>query len=224
MLLWFLKVVLFRSLIMKSSLVFFHGNNILQVQSVSSVAQSCPTLCNPMDCSTPGLPVHHQLPELTQTHVHRVTDAIQPSHPVTPFSCLQSFPTSGSFPVSQFCASGGPSIKASDLASVFSMNIQDYFPLDWFDLLAVEETLRSLLWHHSSKTSVLWCSALFMVQFSNPYIMTGKTIALTIHNFVCKGMSLLFNTLFRFVISFLPRSKCLLASWLQSTVLWEPGK
>ena len=132
------------------------------------------------------------------------------SSSVVPFSsCFQFFPASGSFPVSQFCASGGPSIKASDLASVFSMNIQDYFPLDWFDLLAVEETLRSLLWHHSSKTSVLWCSALFMVQFSNPYIMTGKTIALTIHNFVSKVMSLLFNMLSGFVIAFLPRNKCL---------------
>ena len=80
----------------------------------SSVAQSRPTLCEPMDCSMPGLPVHHQLPELTQTHVHRIGDAIQPSHPVVPFSsCLQSFPASGSFPVSQFFSSGGQSIGVS---------------------------------------------------------------------------------------------------------------
>ena len=95
-----------------------------------SVAQSYPTLCDPMDCSTPGFPVHHQLPELVQTHVHRDGDAIQPSHPlVIPFSsCLQSFPVSGSFPVSQFFISGGQSIGVSGSASVLPVNIQDLFP------------------------------------------------------------------------------------------------
>ena len=90
--------------------------SVISYQSVSSVAQSCPTLCNPMDCSTPGFPVHHQLPELAQTHVHRVSDAI-PTIPSTviPFSsCLQSFPASGSFPVSQFFASGGQNIGRSN--------------------------------------------------------------------------------------------------------------
>ena len=93
----------------------------------SSVAQSCPTLCDPMNRSMPGLPVHHQLPESTQTHVHRVGDAIQSSHPLSsPFSsCLQSFPASGSFPVSQFLTSGCQSIGVSALASVLPMNIQD---------------------------------------------------------------------------------------------------
>ena len=95
------------------------------VQS-SSVAQSRPTLCKPLDCSTPGLPVPHQLPELTQTHVHRVSDAIQPSHPVIPFSSsLQSFLAPGSFPVSWLSTSGGQSIGVSASASVFPMNIQD---------------------------------------------------------------------------------------------------
>ena len=90
----------------------------------SSVAQSCPTLCGPMNRSTPGLPVHHQLPESTQTHVHRVGDTIQPS--VIPFSsCLQSFPASASFPMSQFFASSGQSIGVSASASVLPMNIQD---------------------------------------------------------------------------------------------------
>ena len=90
-----------------------------------SVAQSCPTLCDPMDCSTPCFPAHHQLPQLAQTHVHRVSDAIQPFHPVIPFSsCLQSFLASGSFPVSQFFASGGQSIGVSASASVLPMNIQ----------------------------------------------------------------------------------------------------
>ena len=91
-----------------------------------SVAKPCLTLCNPMDCSTSGLPVHHQLPELTQTHVHQVGDAIQPFHPVVPFSSrLQSFPASGSLPVSQFFASGGQSIGVSASASVLPINIQD---------------------------------------------------------------------------------------------------
>ena len=93
---------------------------------VSLVTQLCPTLCNPMDCSMSGFPVHHQLPEPAPTHVLRVGDAIQPSHPVIPLSsCLQSFPASGSFPMSQFFASGGQSPGASTLASVLPVNIQD---------------------------------------------------------------------------------------------------
>ena len=97
----------------------------------SSVAQSCLTLCNPMDCNTPGLPVHHQLLEFTQTQVHWVGDAIQPSHPLlspSP-SCLQSFPASGYFQMSQFFAAGGQSIGVSASASVLPMNIQDWLPL-----------------------------------------------------------------------------------------------
>ena len=103
----------------------------LSVQ-LSSATQSCPTICNSMDCSIPGLPVHHQLTEFTQTHVHWVGDVIQPSHPVIPFSsCLQSFPASGSFPVSRLFTSGGQSIGVSDSTSVLPMNIQDLFPLGW---------------------------------------------------------------------------------------------
>ena len=98
------------------------------------------------------------------------------------------------------------------------------FRTDWFDLLAVQRTLNSLLQHHSSKASIFWCSAFFMVQLSHPYMTTVKTIALTIWLFVSKVMSLLFDTLSRFVIAFLPRSKCLLISWLQSpsAVILEP--
>ena len=98
--------------------------------------------------------------------------------------------------------------------------------IDWFDLLAVQETLKSLLQHHSSKTSILQCSALFMVQLSHPYMTTGKTTALTRWTFVGKVMSLLFNMLSRLVIVFLPRSKHLLISWLQSSsaVILEPKK
>ena len=103
----------------------------------SSVAQSCPTLCDPMDCSTPALPVHHQFPQLIQTHVHRVSDAIQPSHPY-PFSCLQSFPASGSFQMSQLFTSGGQSIGVSVSASVLPVNIQDLFPLGLASLISLQ--------------------------------------------------------------------------------------
>ena len=105
-------------------------------QKFRSVARSGLTLCDPMDCSTPGFPVHHQLPELTQVHVHWVSDAIQPSHPLpspSP-SVFKSFPASGSFPMSQFFASGGQSIGVSASASVLPMNIQDWFPLGLFSL------------------------------------------------------------------------------------------
>ena len=152
----------------------------------SSVVQLCLTLCDPMDCSTPGFAVHHQLPELAQTHVHWVGDAIQSSHPVIPFSsCLQSFPASGSFPMSQFFASGGQSIGAS--ASVLPMNIQDWFPLGLTGWISLQSKgLKSLLQHHSSKTSILWHSAFFIVQLSHPDMTTGKTIALTRWTFVSK--------------------------------------
>ena len=105
-----------------------------------SSAQSYPTLCDPMDCSTPGLPVHYQLPEFTQTHVHWVGDAIQPSHPLSSSSSpLQSFPVSGSFPMSQLSVSGGQSIGVSASALVLPKNIQDWFSLEctgWIFLLS----------------------------------------------------------------------------------------
>ena len=147
-----------------------------------SVAQSCPTLCDPMDCSKPGFPVHHQLPEFIQTHVHRVGDAIQPSHPLS----------SPSFPPSIF-----PSIRVFSNESVlrirwpkywsFSFSISpsnEYsgpisFRMDWLDLHAVQGDLKSLLQHHSSKASILWHSAFFMVKLSHLYMTTGKTTALT---------------------------------------------
>ena len=98
------------------------------------------------------------------------------------------------------------------------------FRIDWFDHLSVQGTLKSLLQHHSSKASILQHSAFFMVQLSHSYMTTGKTIALTIWTFVSKVMSLVFNTLSRLVIAFLPRSKCLLISWLQSPWFWSPRK
>ena len=129
------------------------------------------------------------------------------SSSVIPFSsCLQPFPASGSFPMSQFFTSSGQSIGISPYKE-YSGLIP--FRMDWLDLLAVQGTLKSLLQHHSSKASVHWRSAFFMVQLSNPYMTTGKTIALTRWTFVGKVMSLLFNMLSRLVITFLPRSNCL---------------
>ena len=134
------------------------------LQSVNSVAQLCPTLCDPMDCSMPGLSVHHQLLKPTQTHVHCIDDAIQPS--VVPFSsCLQSSPASGSFPMSQFFASGGPKYWSFNIRISPSNEYSGLISLkiDWFDLLTVQGTLKSLLQHHSSKTSVPQHSAFFIV-------------------------------------------------------------
>ena len=130
--------------------------------------------------------------------------------------------------MSQFFTSGGQSIGASGSASVLPMNTQDLisFRIDWFDLLAVQGTLKSLLQHHSSKASILQRSAFSVVQLSHPYMTTGKTIALTRWTFVGKVISLLFTILSRLVILFLPRSKCLLISWLHSpsAVILEPRK
>ena len=141
-------------------------------------------------------------------------------------SCLQSVPVPGSFPMSQFFASGGQIIWVSASTSVLPMNTHDLisFSMDWLDLLAVQGTLKSLLPHHSSKASILLHSAFFILQLSHPYMTTGKTIALTRWNLVGKVTSLLFNMLSRLVITFLPRSKHLLISWLQSpsAVILEP--
>ena len=140
------------------------------------------------------------------------------SSSVIPFSsCPQSFPASGSLPMSRFFTSGGQSIGVSASASVLPMNIQDWFSLGltgWISLRA--KGLTSLLQHHSWKASTLWRSAFFVVQFSHPLMTTGKTIVLTRQTFVGKLMSLLFNMLSRLVIAFLPRSKHPLISWLQS--------
>ena len=136
-----------------------------------------------MDCSTPGFPVYHQLPELTQTHVHRVNGATQSFHPLSPLLFLSSiFPSIRVFSNElalcirkpkywSFSFSISPSNEYSGLIS---------FRSDWFDLLAVQGTPKSLLQHHNSKASILWCSAFFMVQLSHLHMTTAKTIALTI--------------------------------------------
>ena len=178
-----------------------------------SVTQLCLTLYNPVDCSMQSFLVLRHFPELAQTHAHWVGDAIQPSHPL-------SSPSPPAFSLSQhqglcqwvsssrkwpeywsFSFSNSPSNEYSGLIS---------FSMDWLDLLAVQGTLKSLLQHHSSKASIPWCSAFYIVQLSYPYITAGKTIALTKQTFVGKVMSLLFNVLPRLVITFLPRSKHLL--------------
>ena len=164
-----------------------------------------------MNRGTPGLPVHHQLPAFTQTHVHRVTDG----HPAisssaVPFSsCPQSLPASESFPMSQLLRMRWPkywSFSFSILPSKEHPGLISFI-MDWLDLLAVQGTLKSLLQHHHSKASILRCSAFFTVQLSHPYMTTGKTIALTRRTFVGKETSLLLNMLSRLLITFLPRRK-----------------
>ena len=178
-----------------------------------------------MDCSTPGFPIHHQLPELVQTHVHRVDDAIQRSHPLLS-------PSPPAFSLSSYGVFSSESVlhirwpKYWSFSFGISPSNEYSFVIDWFDLLTGQGILKSLLQHDGSKASILWCSAFFMVHLSHPYMTTGKTIALTRQTFVAKVMSLLFNMLSRFVISVLPWSKHLLISWLQlsSAVILEPKK
>jgi len=195
----------------------------------SSVAQSCPTLCDPMNCSTPGLPVHHQLPESTHIHVHQ---SVMPSNHLILCQPLLLLPSI--FPsIRVFSNESALHIRWPKYCG-FSFNISpsNEHPglisprMDWLDLLAVQGTLKSLLQHHSSKASSLRHTASFIVQLSHPYMTTGKTIALNRWTFVGKVMSLLLNMLSRLVITFLPRSKCLLISWLQSpsAVILEPQK
>ena len=143
-------------------------------------------------------------------------------HPLLLSSSI--FPSIRSFQMSQFFTSGGQSIAVTASMSVLPMNIQDWFPLGVTDLLAVQGTLKSLLQHHSSKASISLALSFFIVQLSHPYMTTGKNIAWTGRTFVGKVMSLLLNMLSRLVITFLPRSKRLLISWLQlpSAVVLEP--
>ena len=151
------------------------------------------------------------------------------SSSLVPFSsCPQPLPASESFPMNQLFTWGGQSIWSFSFSIIPSKQHPGLisFRMDWLDLLAVQGTLKSLLQHHSSKASILQRSAFFTVQFSHPYMTTGKTIAWTRWTFVGKVMSLLLNILFRLVITFLPRSKHLLISWLQSpsAVILEPPK
>ena len=176
-----------------------------------------------MNCSTSGLPVHHQLLEFTQTHVHWVGDVIQPSHPL-------SSPSPPALNLSQHQNLFKWVSSSHQVAKVLEFQLQ-HQSLQWTPGLISYRmdcwlSLQSLLQYHSSKASILWHSAFFIVQLSHPYMTTGKTIALSRWTFVAKVMSLLFNMLSRFVIAFLQRNKHLLISWLQSpsAVILEPRK
>ena len=195
------------------------GEDYISSVQLSLVAQSCPTLRPhglqharpPYSLPTPG--VYSNSCPLSQW-CHPII-----SSSVVPFSsCPQSFPASGSFQMSQLFASGAQSIGVSASASVFPVNTQDWSPLGWTGWISLQSKglSKSLLQHHNSKASILQHSAFFTVQLSHPYMTTGKTIALPKWTFVGKVMSLLFNMLSMLVITFLPRSKRLLISWLQS--------
>ena len=177
-----------------------------------------------MDCSMPGFPVLHHLLEHTQTHVHPAGDAIHPSHPMSSPS-LPVFNLSQHLGLFKWVSSSYQVAKVLELS--FSISPSNKysrlisFRMDWLDLLVVQETLKSLCQHHSSKASILWCSAFFMVQLSYPYMTIRKTIALTRQTFVCN-----FNMLSRFVRAFPLRRESLSISELQppSAVILEPKK
>ena len=182
-----------------------------------SITQLYPTLYDTHELQHARPPSPSPSPEVCPSShpLHRLCHPVISSSHALFNICTQSFPASETFPVSLLFSSDDQNIGAS--ASPLPISIQFIsLKIDWFDLLAVQGTFRSLLQHHSLKASILWGSAFFMVQLSHPYITTGETIALTIWTFVSKVMSLFFDTLSRFVIAFLPESKHLLVSWLQS--------
>ena len=196
---------------------------------ISSVTQSCPTLCDPMNRSTPGLPVHHQL--RSSLKLMSIKSVMPSSHLILccPLLLLPPIPPSiRVFSNESTLCMRWPKYRSFSFSIIPSKEIPGLisFRTDWLDLLAVQGTLKSLLQNHTSKASVLQRSAFFIVQLSHPYMTTGKTIALTRWTFVGKVMSLLLNMLSRLVITSLPRSKCLLISWLQSpsAVILEPRK
>ena len=172
----------------------------------------------------PDFPLHHQLPELAQTHVHRVTDTIQPSSLSPPafFPSIRVFSNESVLHIRwpKYWSSSFSISPSNECAGLIS------FRIDWFDLVEVQGTLKSLL-HHSSKASILQSSAFFIVQLSHPYMTTGKAIVFTRRIFVSKVMSLVFNMLSRLVIAFLQWRNCLLISWPQSSstvILESPPK
>ena len=194
----------------------------------SVLSQLCPTLCSPMDCSMPGSPStsSQSLPKLMSI------ESLMPSNHLilcrhllllpSIFPSIRVFSSESVLPIRwpKYWSFGFSISPSNEYAGFIS------FRIDWLDLLAVWGTLKSLLQHYSSKASILWCSAFFIVQLSHSNMTTGKTIALTRQTFVSKVMSLFFNMLSRLVIAFLPKSKCLLLSWLQSpsAVILEPKK
>ena len=191
----------------------------ISIYCCCSVTKSCPILCNPMDCSTAGFPVFHYSWSLL---IFMPIELVIPSnllifcHPLlllpSIFASIRVFSNESVLCIRwpkyrSFCFNISPSNEHSGLISI---------RMDWLDLLVVQGTLKSLLQHHSSKASVRWHSAFFIVQLSHPYTTSGKTIALHRWIFVSKVMSSLFNMLFRLVITFLPGSEHLLMSWIPS--------
>ena len=193
---------------------------------LSSVAWSCLTLCNPMDCNTPGFPITNSLrsPKLMSTESVMSSNHLILCHPL--LLPLSIFPSIRVFSNESVLHIRWPKYYSLSISPSNEYSVLISFRIDWLYLLEVQGTLKSLLQHHSSKGSIIRSSALSIVQLSYLYMTTGKTIALTRQTFVDKVMSLLFNMLSRLVISFLPRSKSLLISWLQSpsAVILEPPK
>ena len=182
---------------------------------------------DPMDCSSPGFPVQNYLPEFAQTRVHRVGYAIHLILCCPLFLLPSVFPSIRVFSNESVLLIRWPKFWSFSFSISHSNEYSGLIPfrMDWLDLLAVQGTLKSLLQHHSSKSSILWCSAFFIVQLSHPYMTAGKTIVLTRQTFVGKLMSLLFNMQSRLVMAFLPRVRSLI-SWLQlpSAVILEEKK
>ena len=181
---------------------------------------------NPMDCSTPGFPVHHQLPELVETRVHRASDAIQLSHPLsTPLLLPSIFPSIRIFSNESVLHIGWTEYWSFSFS--ISPSLQDWFPLGLTGWISMQSKGLSRVFSNTTVQKHQFSAlSFFMVQLSHPYITTGKTIALTRWTFVGKVMFLLCNMLSRLVIAFLSRSKNLLISWLQSpsAVILEPKK
>ena len=192
-----------------------------------SVAQTCPTLCDPMDTRQASLSItkSRSLFKLMSIESVMLSNHLILCHPLL---LLQSFPASGYFQMNQFLQSGGQSTGVSASASVLPMNIQDWFPSEWTGWISLQSKGLSRVFSNTTvqKHQFFRCSAFFIVQLSHPYMTTGKTIALTRWTFVGKVMSLLFNMLSSLVIGYLPRSKHLLISWLQSpsAVILKPKK
>ena len=209
---------------------------MMALSSFSSVQFSCSVVSDslrPMNRSTPGLPVHHHLLEFTQTHIHRVGDAIQPSHPLpSPFPLAPSPSQHQSFPMSQLFAWGGQSIGVSASASVLPKNTQGWSPSEWTGWISLQSKgLSRPLDPQDSPTPQFKSINFLALSFLHSPTLTSihdhrKNHSLTKWTFVGKVMSLLFNMLSRLVITFLPRSKCLLISCLQSpsAMILEPKK
>ena len=205
--------------------MYFHFTNYHPFISAFVQCKSCLIFVTPW---TAARQASLSFTKFTQTHVHWVSDGIQSSHPLLPLLLLPStFPSIRVFSSELALHIRWPKYWSFSISPYNGYSGLISFRIDWFDLFAIEGTLKSLLQHHNLKASILWHSAFFMVQLSHPHMTTSKTVPLTIWTFVSKVISLLFNTLFTFVIAFLPRSRRLLISWLRLlswAPFWSPRK